>query len=487
MNGIPIGSTLRGWPLVLILLLGGCAAFPERRGSAQIDTMLDRRGLPAPAWPLDGVARDTVPIPSEPLSIERALKLAWERSPRIRASYAELGIAQADVLEARRVFEPVVGYSRLGVHGGTGAQVTRSIAVAFADLLMLPARTRLARTEFERKRLSIAAELVSLATEVESAWLDSVTAQQVSRLRRSAAEVGETAGELANRLHAAGNLSAVEHARTLARAREARVEALRSVTADRDARAALATLLDLPLDAAWTTEQELPALPVADAIPPDLTEPALALRLDLASAREELRAREQAFGSTRRWRWLGDVEVGYERESDPVGGRLAGPTLALGIPLFHWNRAGVLRAGAELESARAGHAVLERAVRNEVAAATTKLATSRQIAEHYRAAVPLSDTVVSGTLSNYNYMLTDAFELLEAKQDHFIVFAEYLESLAEYWRARAELRVATGGALPPTAAGDERIGADDLLGAASAVPAATADPHAGHQGHGGGQ
>jgi outer membrane protein, heavy metal efflux system len=466
-------------PLLAALWLCGCAAVPDRRGSADVDALLAARGVAAPAWPRDVSAAD--PALTEPLSLARAQQLAFERNPAIRLAYAELGVAQADVLDARRLFDLRLGLSRLGVSGGPGEQVTRSLALAFTDLLLTPARTRLARTEFERRRLDIAARLFALAGEVEVAWVGYVTAQQVWRLRDAAAIASETSGELASRMQAAGNITALAQAQEVARGRKARVAALEARSRAGEARAELAALLALPFDGAWRTEQKLPLPPAAEALTDTLAASALEQRLDLAAAREALRLREQALTTTRRWRWLGDVEVGYERERDADGTRLAGPTLELGIPLFHWNRAGVLRSRAELESARAEHAALELGVKNDVALRIGELALARAVAEQYRDALPLHDRVVGGTLENYNFMLTDAFSLLGAKREQLELAGEYFDAIAGYWRARARLRMASGGALPEAQAAGA-FGADDIL-ATSAAP----DPHAGHQGHGGGK
>jgi len=467
---------LRGVCVFLALFAAGCAALPENRGTAGVDALLAARGVAAPRWSAEAA---NASIPAEPLSMARAVELAFARNPEVRGAYAELGIAEADVLEARQLFDLNLGFSNMGVSGGPGEKVTRSIAVAFADLLMLPARSRLARTEYERRHAAVAGELFSLATRVETAWVEYVSAQQLARLADASAELGETAGELAKRMHAAGNLSAPESADAQAQAREARIDGLRARSAASTARAELATLLGAKVDDAWATEAALPSPPASEPAMESIVEAALRSRLDLAATRTALTAREQALGTARSWRWLGDVEIGYEEEKEPGGGKLAGPTLAIGIPLFHWNRAGVLRAQAELEAARAEQQGLENEVRNEVATAVTNLMTAREIALQYQASVALRAQVASGALENYNFMLADAFVLIGRKREQMEGIGGYLESLAEYWRTRAVLETASGGALPPAESSGKAISLDDLLnGKAEGAP----DPHAGHHG-----
>jgi cobalt-zinc-cadmium efflux system outer membrane protein len=450
--------------LALIGVTSGCSSLPERRGSDAVAQMLTGRGLPAPAWPLPGALQPdgAEPLLASPLTAADAQRVAFMRNAGIRAAYAELGLAQAQVLEARQVLDLKLGYARLGDAAGAGAQVTRSLAVAFADLLLLPARSRLAGAEFERRREDIAHELFMLATQTAGAWYRAVAAAQMATLAESAARASETAGELAQRMHEAGNLSLRELAMAQSQARESRIDALRAGAEAREARSELASILGLAAEDAWSVTTRLPAIPAEDSFPADLLERALVHRLDLSAATREVTALQSARGTARRWRWLGDVEVGVADERDVDGTRLRGPTLELGVPLLHWNRAGVLRATAATEAAQARREALALEVRAGVSLGLARLATAREIATHYHEAlVPLQQKLLSATTQNYNYMLVDAFELLRVKREQLAVFGDYLAAVRDYWLARTTLRAVTGGALTDVSpAGD--IGIEDL-------------------------
>ncbi len=172
-------------------------------------------------------------------------------------------------------------------------------------------------------------------------------------------------------------------------------------------------------------------------------------RLDLSAARREV-ANDLDFASTtRRWRWLGDLEAGYERESDTDGSRLRGPSLSLSLPIFNQNQSGVIRADAQAEMAQARLSDLELRVKNEVARGLDQLASAREIAEAYRTAVlPQREQLVASTQEEHNYMLVGVFELLQARRAQLDAYQSYVEAVRDYWIARSVLRKSVGGALP---------------------------------------
>lgn len=215
----------------------------------------------------------------------------------------------------------------------------------------------------------------------------------------------------------------------------------------------------------WQTVNELPAPPSSDVAEESLVELAQKQRLDAQALRRDVELLDSAVTLARRWRFLGEVEVGYERESETDGARLRGPSLNLELPLFNQGQAAVLRARSQLELAQTDLSALELSIRNDVALGLDRLATTRDIVERYRTAlVPQRESVVARTQEEYNYMLVDVFELLQAKREEFDAYQEYLESVRDHWLARVELRRVVGGHLPD----DERapqpaIGVDQIL------------------------
>lgn len=475
------------------LALSGCASLPTERGYTETRALIDaQRPLPTEWSPLDHV--EPAAIPATPIGVDDAVRLAFFRNPRIRETYARLGIGRAELEEARRLANPTFGFARLTAQSGDGSQITRSLSFGLTDLLLLPERKRLAEGELDHLQKAVAGEVLALATEVEVAWYEAVGAAQIAAMRDLVAQAAERSADLAQRFFDAGNINRLQLEQERAAATQARIEALAAGAEALRARSALGGLIGLPISADWRLQTQLPA-PLAVAFSADTLIPlALEARLDLAAARQALALREDALGVTRRWRWFGTVEVGYEREREFDGGLTRGPSVALGLPLFNQGQGAVARAQAELLQAQAELDAKVFAVHDTARLGIERLTVAATIAERYRSElVPRREAIVARTQERVNFMLVGVFELLVAKQQEYDAYQAYLESVRDYWTARAELRGAVGGRLPdddqplpPT------VGVEAILPAASAAPmdhsahggatpATEADPHAGHR------
>ncbi len=312
--------------------------------------------------------------------------------------------------------------------------------------------------------------LLDLTARVEEAWFNAASTRQVAELRELAATAGDASAEMAKRLYDAGNLPPKAFALESAAASEQRVAAARAKADATRAREALAGLMGLSTRDAWQVPGRLPALKEPSKAGLDeaaLLKVAEMQRLDLSAARRDV-ANQQDFASmTRRWRWLGDLEGGYERESDTDGSRLRGPTLALHLPLFNQNQGGVMRADAQAEMAQARLSDLELRVKNEVARSLDQLASAREIAEAYRTAVlPQRELLVSSTQEEHNYMLVGVFELLQARRSQLDAYQSYVEAVRDYWLAQTDLRRSVGGALPGESPSNVDVPMTEQLGEA---------------------
>ena len=472
------------------LALVGCASLPRERGySESRDLIADRRSVP-PDW--SPLGADPAPqAPTAPIGVEDAVRLAFFNNPRLREEYVRLGLGRADLEDARRLANPSFGFLRLSPDAGEGTQITRSLSLGLTDLLLLPARKRLAEGELERLQLAVSGAVLEIATEVEVAWYEAVGAQQIAAMRDLVARAAEQSAELAQRFFDAGNINRLQLEQERAAATQARIEALAAESNALRARHRLAALIGLSTGGEWTTQSQLPA-PRAIGYDADaLIASALETRLDLAAARRTVALREDALGVTRRWRWLGGIEIGYEDEREFDGARATGPFASLALPIFNQGQGSVSRAEAELQQARAELDAKLLSVHNDARLGLDAVAVAHTIAERHRVElVPRREAIVARTQEQVNFMLVGVFELLLAKQQEYDAYQAYLEGVRDYWVARAELRGAIGGRLPDDDSPIEpAIGVEAILPAAG-VPAAMdhsmhgdreRDPHAGHR------
>lgn len=440
----------RACSALAVVLLTGCIAVPADRGRADVDAWVSERGRQAEsrsAQEMATLVRDAV---RQPLSVDDSVRVALSQNPDLRATYSRLGLASADFYEAGRLSNPRLSAAQLD-SSVSGERLTLGLVQSFTDLLLLPARSQIGAARFVQLQQSVAHAVLDLAARAEESHYRLVAAQQIAAMRDLVATTARTSADLAQRFHAAGNLSQLQLARERAAASEARLAGLAAHAELAAARAAHARVLGLAPLVEWSLQREL-------ASPLDLEEQvdalvalALASRLDLAAARRETETLADAERLARRYRWLGEIDIGIERETD--GARLTGPTLELELPLFNLRSQSALRAGGELEQARARLAALELDVAHEVRRAHLQMFAARGRAVEFGSVlIPEREAIVARTQEQQNYMLVGQFELLAAKQAEYDSYQGYLESVRDYWLARAELKRVVGARLPGTPA-----------------------------------
>jgi cobalt-zinc-cadmium efflux system outer membrane protein len=442
--------------LFLPLLLGGCVAVPERGGFAEVQGLADERlgqklhwrlGAPEDAEADRAVAR----LLAEELSAEGAVQVALLRNADLQVTYERLGVVQADLVQAGLLKNPVfAGFARFPDRAPSKTNIEFEVALNFLDLLMLPARKRLASTQFEGTRLQVAQKVLELATGVRKAYFRAVSAEGVARMRRLVAEAAHASFEMATRIHEAGNLSDLKLALERGNFEKTRVAQAHSEMASRAAREELIRLLGLwGEEVVFKLPTQLPNLPMQEIPAERLESHAVAHRLDLAAAMQEMAVMAQALDIAVDWRWLGGVEVGASTERDTDGQWVTGPTLALELPLFDQGQAEIARQQALFRQSRQRLTALAVAARSEVRTLRDRLLMTRNLAGHYREMViPLREQIVELWMKQYNYMLAGVFEALLAKQEEFDAYQEYIEAIRDYWITRAELQLALGGRLP---------------------------------------
>lgn len=454
--------------LVAISALPGCTSIPTDLGQSSVDSMVSERGQAVDSITATEDVQELIrTLTAAPLDPDSATRIALLNNPDLKATYATLGFGAADLYEAGRIRNPVFGGEWLDSNvAGEADQVTLGLLVSFTDLITLPARKRLAATDFAALRQSIGAAVLSTAAEAQRAYYRYVGAQQVSLLRDQIATAAQLSAALAERFYDAGNITAGELALRRAAASEARLEALHAEQDRFEARAELANVLGLSAGAGWASRTEL-YLPVAEQDQLDtLITLAEQSRLDLAAARTRADGLADRLGVVNWTRWLGDLEVGGERERETDGARLSGPTVDWEVPIFNQHRDAVLRADAELKIAVVEVQRLTTEVDNDVRVAFAALDNARTRVDEYRdVLIPARMDAVARAQEEVNFMLIGVFELISIKQEEYDAYQGYLEAIRDYWLARVDLIAAVGNALPSDSATDRQaIDVRDLIG-----------------------
>ncbi len=452
--------------VTLPLFFGGCAHVQPGAGFTDVEQLLGARLDKQVRW-YQGVDEDTEVdaaldrLLAGAVSADAAVQIALLNNRRLQATYEVLGITQAELVQAGLLENPVFLGSAIRPHGdGSPTVLDLSIAQNFLNILMRPARKRLAAAQFEQAKLQVGHAVLELVTAVELAYYERVGAHQVVAMRRLIVEAAGASLEMARRLREAGNASELAYANERNLFEAARIELARSEAALVEAREQLTQLMGLwGKRVAFEVPEKLPDIP-AEELPLDGLE-ALAVqhRLDLAAAGREVEILAAALGISRNWRWIAVAEIGIDAERELDGRWLYGPEVAIEIPVFDQRQAKLARLAAQLRQSEQRLAALAVEIRSEVRRHRDHLLMTRDLIVHYSSVViPLRERIVELNQQEYNFMLRGVFELLLAKRDEYDAYQEYIEAVRDYWQTRAKLQRAVGHALTGGLPGPETEG-----------------------------
>lgn len=402
-----------------------------------------------------------------------AVQIALLNNSNLQATYEELMIAQADLVQAGLLRNPVFDASvRFSLDKGVAPLLDFDVGIDFLGLLLIPAKKRLAGAAFEAAKLRVGHQVVELACEVRSAYFTLQGAQQIATMRRTILDTAETSLDLATRQHEAGNISDADLGNEQALYEQVRVDLGRSRAEILAAREKLTRLMGVwGEDASWSIGDRLPDLPAQDPPLEHVESIAVGQRLDVAAARQDVQVRAYALAMATNFRWLGGASVGahFEREPD---GRFVGPMATLELPLFDQKQAVVAQLEAELHQSQNRLRARSVEARSEAREARGRVQLVRELAEHYRTVViPLRERLVALTQQHYDAMLAGVYQLLMAKQNEVNAYREYIEAVRDYWIARTDLDRAAGGRLAGPGGVPLFAGGAEASHAPSATPA----------------
>ena len=290
---------------------------------------------------------------AQPLTQDNAVRIALLHQPALRVRLAELGIQDAQRVQALQLPNPHLTLGRLV--NGHEREIERSLSFGLLDLITLPWRTQRQAEARDHATLLAAQDVLQVAADARRAWLRAVAAEQVAAVHSRMVEAAEAGAELAQRMARTGNWSRLQWAREQALLSDARASQARAQLAAATAREQLHRTLGLWGDnARFTLASSLPALPT---VPADLLNAqaletqALEKRLDLQAARRQLDTTSTRAGWAGAAALFGSVGLGYQRNTTTErdsGHRdtTRGWELELPLPLFDWG--GTARTAARL-------------------------------------------------------------------------------------------------------------------------------------------
>jgi outer membrane protein TolC len=433
---------------VLALLLAGCASLSEDARFSEVERAVQDRAGAQTKWlrsenEADSVRTRVKELLREPLGPQEAVQIALLNNRGLQAAYAEVGIAEADLVRASRWRGPRFSFARL--RRGDELEYERSLFFDVLGLVTIPLSVRGEEARLAGAQSRAASEALRIALEVRKAWFSAVAAAETARYMAQVQESAEASAELARRMAAAGNWSKLDQAREQAFYAEATAQLARARQIDVSARERLARVMGLwGENVAYRLPERLPELPKAPKeFGADLEGQALAQRLDVQAARRDTEALARSLDLTNATRFVSLLEFGLHSNSATGKETQRGWEIELQVPIFDFGDA--RNARAERLYMQAVNRAAETAVqaRSEVRETYAAYRTAFDLARHYRdEVVPLRKRISEEVLLRYNGMLASVFELLADSREQVAAINAYIDALRDFWIAESDFQMA---------------------------------------------
>lgn len=430
-----------------LLWLAACASTSPDESFHAVSSAVEARSGHALYWnrgtPEDGQVDATIDrmLASE-LGVDQAVAIALLNNRALTATYEELSISQADLVQAGLLRNP-----RFSA-GMTTAEADRlepnlevGLAWDFLDLLMLPARKKIAATQVEATRLRVADVVMDVVAEVKRAYFELAGAQQIAAMRKVIADAAEASADIAAEQNAAGNLNDLSLATEQSTHEQFALDLARAEADVVETRERLTRLLGLwGKRATFRVAARLPEMPEADPPLEHLESTAIAQRLDLEAMRKEREAIGRTLSLVRSSRYTPGVEIGANAARLNDGHLALAPNASLELPIFDQKQAVAARLEAMLHAADDRLRARAVEIRSDVRRTRERMQYARSTVTRYRSRViPLRERVVALSQERYDAMLLGVYQLLAAKQSEVNAYREAIEAARDYWLARVDL------------------------------------------------
>ena len=434
------------------VVLGGCATFSDDGGFRAVEQAGKQHANKALRWArtaadLEMIEARVAELLAGPLSADDAVQIAVFNNKGLQASFFELGIAEADQVQAGRLPNP--SFSMMRVQNGPELGIEQILTFNILALITMPRAVAVETQRFEQTQKRIAIEMLSLATATRKAYYAAVAAEETVRYMLLVRKAADASAELARRMAQVGNFNKLQQAREQGFYAEAALNVARADLARGAAREQLIRLLGLwGGQTGFTLPERLPDLPESSRELPNIEQSAMAQRLDVQAARLNVEAVAGNLGLTRTTRFINALELGPARTLEGQRGDAykRGFEVRFELPIFDWGTARVAKAEAiYMQSVnRAAETAIN--ARSEVREAYQGYRSSFDIARHFRdEIVPLRKRIAEENQLRYNGMLIGVFDLLADARAQIASVNGYIEALRDFWMAQADLDAAMVG------------------------------------------
>ena len=438
-----------------LLFLTSCMTVSLNGGFDEVGALIEERSGLKVFWnngnDLDKQAAEKLgSLLKDNLTADDAVQIALLNNRELQGVYSDLGVAQADLVQAGLLSNPIFDASiKWPTSGGGQPDLELAAVMNFLDIFYLPLRKRVATARFEETKTRVSGMVLDFAVRVRTAFYVHQANEQMLELRQTVVQALTASFDLTRRLHDAGNITDLDFARERALLETGKLSLRSAEIALRQSREELNILMGLwGKQTEWQTDQRLPGILEQAIQTEDIERVALDRSVDLLQARQRLLAAGEQLGLNRATALMAESHIGGLGERND-GAWEAGPVLEFPIPLFDQGQARTGRAAAELRRAQQNYYSIAVKIRATARALRDHAQGARDRALYYRdIMLPLHERIVNETQLQYNAMQLGPIQLLRAREQQIETGAAYVEALRDYWLVRTELAQLVSGRLP---------------------------------------
>ena len=475
------------------LLLSGCAKFSvdggmnfvksEAGGELHKDVVKIRTEADAAA------AKARIKsLLAKPLTADTAVQIALLNNRGLQAAFSELGVSEAQMVEASLPPSPTISLMRLVATGKL--EIERQFLQNVLGLITLPKRKEIAAAKFQMAKVRAVEATLKTAAEARRAYYRGVSTNRTVSFLGEARTTAEALSDLTVKLGETGAMSKMDQAREHAFTADVNGQLAMARLKQRIDREKLIRALGLwgGEIAALKLPPMLKDLPKSPQVHKNIETDAVRRRVDLEIARQDLEILAKQLGLTKATRYIDVIEVRgismtewenvektkvslepgpppvlhSETEIERERTKWRGIELEFKIPIFDFGEARTKLA--EETYMAAVHRLIEKAVnvRSEAREAYTAYRGAYDIAMFYQKEIlPLRQIINDEMLLNYNGMLKDLFSLLTDTKARIAANIQAIDAQRDYWLAKVDLHVALvgGGAIAGSGAGAQAAAA----------------------------
>ncbi len=428
------------------VLLVGCTAAPVRDDS-RVQNSVGMAGVGAPRLPADGESYLDDAWFAEPLTIDRAVQAALLNNPQVRAELTRLDAAQAELIQAELLRNPMGSLMVLRPEGGGRFELDYSLMQSLFDLFTRSKRMDVANSAQARVQAEVMMRLVRITQDTEAAYYEAMTAKDVLRLQQELLALERNVLTLQTRQARQGILPSstvlVQQATASQQAHE-----VSTVEAERTkALSALAQQLGLPSVKSLVLPDHLPALALSVLNEPELQALAQKHRPELMATMASI---EQAKAEKK-------LQTGVLRNTEPslgiAGNRessgfsMNGLAAQITLPIFDTGHARSALANAKIAEAQHQAEATRRLIPLEVERALATLIISARELEEVGHHLLQQQQLEKLAMRNYQQGVGDYLNLAEAKRLRLASQTEQLQAQQALRVAYVDLERATGVAM----------------------------------------